>query len=172
MAKAEREALRGRAQELGLYGLCARWTEICGEAWIPTLIELEEAERRRRSLQRRLDDARIGTVRPMADFDWKHPRKLSRARVEELFELRFLEGADKGQGTGQNVIFVGPNGVGKTMLAKNLAHHAVARGYKVRFTEAAAMLADLAAQDGPRPSTAASSAISSPISWCWMRSAI
>lgn len=49
----------------------------------------------------------------------------------------------------QNVVLVGPNGVGKTMVAKNLAHQAVARGYQVRFTEASAMLSDLSAQDGP-----------------------
>ncbi len=27
----------------------------------------------------------------MADFDWKHPKKIPRGQVEELFELRFLE---------------------------------------------------------------------------------
>ena len=35
------------------------------------------------------------------------------------------------------------------MIAKNLAHQAVARGHQVRFTEASAMLSDLSAQDGP-----------------------
>jgi DNA replication protein DnaC len=147
MAKHEHDTLLKRAQDLGLHGLCARWDELGAEAWISTLLGIEEDERRRRSQQRRLEEAKIGAVRPMADFDWKHPRKIERGRVQELFDLRFI--AESSEDAARNVIFAGPNGVGKTMLAKNIAHHAVARGYKVRFSEAAAMLADLAAQDGP-----------------------
>jgi DNA replication protein DnaC len=48
---------------------------------------------------------------------------------------------------GINVILVGPNGVGKTMLLKNLAYHAILRGHTARLTSASDMLADLAAQD-------------------------
>jgi DNA replication protein DnaC len=40
----------------------------------------------------------------------------------------------------------GPNGVGKTMIAKNLAHQALLRGYTVRFTTASDMLHDLASK--------------------------
>jgi len=82
------------------------------------------------------------SARSLADFDWKHPKKIPRPLFEELLELRFLADAT-------NIVFVGPNGVGKTMLAQNLAHQAVLRGHKVRFTEASTMLGDLAAQDGP-----------------------
>ena len=144
MARADRDPLYERACALGLHGLCARWGELGDAPWVRQLIEVEESERRRRSLERRLRSAKIGAVRPMADFDWKHPKKIPRGQVEELFELRFLEDS-----TPQNLIFLGPNGVGKTMIAKNLAHHAVTRGYQVRFTEAAAMLNELATQDGP-----------------------
>ena len=144
MARADRDPLYERACALGLHGLCARWGEFGDAPWVPLLIEVEESERRRPSLERRLRRAKIGAVRPMADFDWKHPKKIPRGQVEELFELRFL-----GDSTPQNLILLGPNGVGKTMIAKNLAHHAVTRGYQVRFTEAAAMLNDLATQDGP-----------------------
>ena len=44
-----------------------------------------------------------------------------------------------------NVVLVGPNGVGKSMLAKNIAHQAVIRGHTVRFTNAGELLGDLAA---------------------------
>jgi DNA replication protein DnaC len=49
--------------------------------------------------------------------------------------------------TGHNAVLVGPNGVGKTMILKNVAHQAVVRGHTVRFATASDMLADLAAQD-------------------------
>lgn len=148
MARADRDPLRARVQGLGLHGLCARWTEIGDEPWVTTLVEIEESERRRRSLERRLAAAKIGAARPMADFDWKHPKKIPRDRIEELFELRFLEGQGEASPP-RNVVVLGPNGVGKTMIAKNLAHQAVSRGLRVLFTEASAMLADLGAQDGP-----------------------
>lgn len=48
---------------------------------------------------------------------------------------------------GANAILLGPNGVGKSMILKNIAHHALVRGHTVRFTTASDMLADLAAQD-------------------------
>ncbi len=47
-----------------------------------------------------------------------------------------------------NVILVGPNGVGKSMIAQNIAHHAVLQGHSALFVNAAQMLGDLAAQDG------------------------
>jgi DNA replication protein DnaC len=77
----------------------------------------------------------------MADFEWTWPRKIDRELVEDLFRLEFLE-------EGANVVLVGPNGAGKTMIAQNLAHQAVLRGFTVRFTLASGMLNDLVAQDG------------------------
>ena len=47
-----------------------------------------------------------------------------------------------------NLILVGPNGVGKSMIAQNIAHHAVMQGHSALFINAAQMLGDLAAQDG------------------------
>uniref|UniRef100_UPI003D13E3B5 ATP-binding protein n=1 Tax=Haliangium sp. TaxID=2663208 RepID=UPI003D13E3B5 len=134
------DELRARLRKLGLYGLLAQWDDICDEPWLRLVIAIEEAERRRRSLDRRLRDSRIGTFKAIADFDWTWPRRIDRPAIEELFSLGFLH-------EGTNVILVGPNGVGKTMLLKNLAHHAVLQGRTVRFTSASDMLADLAAQE-------------------------
>ena len=46
-----------------------------------------------------------------------------------------------------NVVLVGPNGVGKTMVAQNIAHQALIDGYTVLFTSAGQMLGDMAALD-------------------------
>ena len=48
-----------------------------------------------------------------------------------------------------NVIFLGPNGVGKSMLAQNLAYQAVMRGHSAVFVTAAKMLGDLSSQKVP-----------------------
>ena len=46
-----------------------------------------------------------------------------------------------------NVVLVGPNGVGKSTIAANIAHRAVLKGHTVRFATAASMLGELAALD-------------------------
>ena len=66
---------------------------------------------------------------------------MDRESIEALFSLRFVE-------EGANIVLVGPNGVGKTMVAKNLAHAVIRAGKTARFTTASTMLTELAAQDG------------------------
>ncbi len=134
------EALRACAQRLGLYGLLAHWEQLATEPWLPQLLEYEQQERTRRGLERRIRNARIGSFKPLADFDWNWPDKIDREAIEELFQLQFLE-------EGANIVLLGPNGVGKTMVIKNLAHHTVLRGHTVRFVTASAMLNDLAVAD-------------------------
>jgi DNA replication protein DnaC len=134
------DQLLERAMKLGLHGVVANWQEACEQPWVAQLIEYAEGERTRRSLERRLRDARIGAFKPMADFDWSWPKKLDRSAVEELFTLQFLR-------DGVNAVLLGPNGVGKTMTLKNLAQHALLRGFTVRFTTASEMLGDLASRE-------------------------
>lgn len=137
----ELDELRRRANRLRLYGVLSRWDELCTTPWVPELIEIEELERRRRSHEYRINSAKIGAFKPIADFDWKHPIKVDRLQIESLFDLGFLESAD-------NVVILGPNGLGKTMIAQNLAYHAVLRGHSVRFVTTSDMLNDIASVDG------------------------
>lgn len=132
---------RARARELGLWGLVANWDEVRDEPWLDRLLDLEEGERHRRSLERRVRNARLGRFRPLADFDWSWPKKIDRAAVEDLFQLGFLDDQ-------ANVVMVGPNGVGKTTLAKNLVHQALLEGCSALWTTASDMLNDLTRHEG------------------------
>lgn len=134
------DTLIDRARDLGLHGLLAHWDEIGEPDWLARLIAWEEDERRARSLRRRLGAARIGRFKPLADFDWEWPRRCDRMAVEDLMTLDFLDEA-------ANVVLVGPNGVGKSTIAANIAHRAVLAGHTVRFATAASMLGELAAID-------------------------
>jgi DNA replication protein DnaC len=134
------EELTQRLRRLNLYGLLAHLEQLATEPSLARLLEIEESERLHRSLKRRVDNARLGTFKPMADFDYAWPKELDRALLEELLTLGFL-------GQAANVVIIGPNGLGKTMIARNLLHQAVLRGYTARFTAASDMLHDLAAQD-------------------------
>jgi DNA replication protein DnaC len=134
------DLLRQRAQALRLHGLLAHWTEVAGAPWLAPLIDWEEEERARRSLERRLARAQIGQFKPLVDFDWSWPKRCDRALVEELMTLDFLKEAT-------NVVLVGPNGIGKSTLARNLAHQALVHGHTVLFVSAGHLLGDLAALD-------------------------
>jgi len=134
------DPLMDRARRLGLYGLLACWDEMGDQPWVVALIECEEAERSRRSLERRIRNSKVGRFKPMADFEWSWPKAIDRPLIEELMQLGFIEEAT-------NVILAGPNGVGKSTIAQNIAHQALLRGYTVLCATASAMLNDLAAQD-------------------------
>lgn len=134
------EELRRTLRRLGLYGLLAHAESLMHEPWLLRVLEIEESERANRSLKRRLDNTRLGAFKPIADFDWAWPDKCDRSLIEELFSFAFVAEA-------ANVVLIGPNGLGKTMLLKNLTHQAVLKGCTARFTLASDMLHDLAAQD-------------------------
>src|SRR5690606_10994629 len=80
---------------------------------------------------------------PLCDFDWTWPGKIDRKAVEEIATLGFLEDAG-------NVVLVAPQGLGKTMIAQNLAHAAVVAGHTSRFITASDLLLDLSGQDSAR----------------------
>lgn len=141
MPKIPEDELRALAEKLRLYGLLAHWSEIVSEPWLARVVEMERQERARRSHEYRLRNAKIGSFKDRADFDWKHPKKIDRAQIDELFTLDFIA-------EGTNVVFVGPNGTGKTMLARNLGYDAVSRGVSTRYISASDMLASLGGLTG------------------------
>lgn len=134
------DPLRERTYNLGLYGILDQWDRFRDEPWLTTVIECEENERARRGLERRRRNAKIGPFKLMTDFDWEWPNSIDRPAIDELLELGFIA-------ENANVVLVGPNGVGKSMIAQNLAHQAVMSGHTALFTTASDLLNDLAAQD-------------------------
>ena len=134
------ENLQSRANALRLYGLLAHWSELTDAGWVAPLVQWEEDERARRSLERRIRDAHLGNFKPLCDFDWAWPTRCDRAAVEELMSLEFVRDT-------ANVVLIGPNGVGKSTLALNLAYQALVNGHTALFTTAGQMLGELAALD-------------------------
>lgn len=135
------DLLFNRAKSLQLHGIIAHWEEIKESTWLAPLIQWEESERSQRGLQRRLLNAHFGQFKSLVDFDWRWPKKCDRQAIDELMQLSFLKEAT-------NIILCGPNGVGKSTIACNVAYQAVMRGHTALFTTAGHMLNDLASQDG------------------------
>jgi len=139
------ESLVHRAAKLQLHGVINQANEIReeGAAFLEQFITWEEAHRSQRSLEGRLHRAKLERFKSMADFDWGWPSLCDRAVVEQWLELGFMSGAN-------NLILCGPNGVGKTMIAKNIAFQSVLKGGTALFITAADMLTNLADLDSDR----------------------
>ena len=100
-------------------------------------IARSEAEgRAQRNLTRRVSRSRLGRFKPMADFDWNWPKKIDRALIQQALELDFIRNA-------RNLILMGANGLGKTMIAKNIAHQALLAGHTVLFKTSSEIISDL-----------------------------
>lgn len=135
--------LRHTVEELdGLIALATkkRWGPV---PLLEHIANLEIEDRSRRSLERRLRRSKIGRFKPMADFNWSWPKRIEKKLVESALTLDFLESAG-------NVVLVAPQGLGKTMIAQNIAYQAVLAGHAVRFVTAAELLLDLSSQDSAR----------------------
>ncbi len=137
----EQKELKDLAFSLGFKGMAANWSDYIHEPWVKTLLLLEEEAKNRRSLERRMRESQIKEMKPASDFDWTWPTSIDRELIEELFTLKFMEDHT-------NVIFQAANGLGKSMLSKNLVHAAVLAGYRTKFVSASQMLSDLSSQDG------------------------
>jgi DNA replication protein DnaC len=145
-------SLEDTLRAIGLRHTAATLDDLVAQAtkkrWSPTQLlehvaEAEQQERVRKSVERRLARSRLGRFKPMADFDWAWPKQIDRAAVEAALRLDFLDGA-------RNVVLIAPQGLGKTMIAQNIAHNAVLAGHSALFVTAAQMLLDLGAQESAR----------------------
>lgn len=138
-------SLSAQLHQIGLRAVPANLDDFLARAtkarWSPhvlleQLAQAEAAERSCRSLERRLRLSGIKSFKPMADFDWGWPTKIERDVIERALTLDFLQG-------GRNLVLVGRNGLGKTMMAQNICHAAVMAGSSVLFRSAPALLEEL-----------------------------
>jgi DNA replication protein DnaC len=141
-------SLARQLEQIGLCAIPAGLDDFLARAakqrWSPRqlleqLAQTEAAERAHRSLERRLRRSEIKKFKPIADFDWSWPTKIERDVIERSLTLDFLAEA-------RNLVLVGRNGLGKTMIAQNICHAAVLAGHSVLFRSAPALLEDLQRQ--------------------------
>jgi len=91
-------------------------------------------ERKRKTLMRL---ATMPAIKTLEQFDWGQAGGAPKAQIQELAHLAFVQRAE-------NVVLLGPSGVGKTHIALALAHRAVMAGHKVRFIGAADLMMQFA----------------------------
>jgi len=111
----------------------ARKAELSEIDFLELLLQDEVDRRDQKNLSLRLSRAGFDQDQTLEGFDWKAKISFDRHRVKELFSLGFIERRE-------DVILLGPVGVGKTHLASALGHAACRAGRQVLFLRADEML--------------------------------
>ncbi len=93
---------------------------------IEQLLAAQIALRNSRRLEAAMRSSHLPCVRTLTDFDFSFQPTVKREQIDSLHELGFLEHKE-------NVVFLGPPGVGKTHLAISLAITAAESGRKIYF---------------------------------------
>jgi DNA replication protein DnaC len=96
----------------------------------------EVAAKTSRNIAMRTAMARFPFVKPLETFDFAYQPSIDRKQLQQLATCHYIEHGD-------NVIVLGPPGVGKTHLAVSLGLKAIEAGYRVLFTTAAHLIAVL-----------------------------
>ena len=143
------DELRERLRGMGLHALANDYDDILSmsikKRWtlehaLHYIANREEEEHARRTIERRQRTSKLGRFKPVADFDWKWPSRINQPTVHDALDLGFMR-------ENKNVVLIGGQGLGKTMLAKNITSNAVQAGHSALFITAADLLLDLEAQE-------------------------
>lgn len=99
------------------------------ETFLVRLLAAEEAGKRGRRTDKLRKEACFEAEKRLEDIDYSFNQSLDKDKITELGRLDFID-------AGENVIIIGPPGVGKSMIATGIGMNAVSAGYKVLFVNA------------------------------------
>ena len=140
------QRIQAACLELKLPAMATEWSAIADRCasqnasmaeFFEQLLQLELNARMLRTRETLLKLAGLPTIKHFDDYDFRFATGAPRKQLQELTSLAFIERAE-------NIVLLGPSGVGKSHLAISLAYQAIQRGIKVRFITAADLMLQLA----------------------------
>jgi DNA replication protein DnaC len=132
----ERLALGTMATQLPLVAEDAARAGLSFQDFFEKLLQAEHRERQERSRTLLTRTAGFPSIKTLDQYDFDFATGAPRQTFKELSSLAFVERCE-------NVVLLGPSGVGKTHLAIALGYKATQSGLKTRFVSAADLLLQL-----------------------------
>ena len=141
----ELEKARTHLEELGLSNAAVYLDALLEKAqrenrtyidFLNDLLEAEVVERQKRNMEVRTKLARLPYRKTLDEFDFSFQPSIDEKMIKELATMAFIYRAE-------NVILLGPPGVGKTHLAIGLAIEALSQGISVYFSSLTRFIDDL-----------------------------
>jgi DNA replication protein DnaC len=133
--------LAGMARAFEELAVNTRGAELDHAEWLGLLLDRELADRQDRRLRARLRYARLRHNAAVEDVDYRTARGLDRALFQKLAHGGWIKEQ-------QNLIIVGPSGVGKSWLACALGHRACRDNHSVLYQRIPRLFSDLALARG------------------------
>lgn len=140
------QRIQEACETLKLNAMATEWPAVADRAagqdhtladFLEQLLQLELDARLQRTRDTCLKLAGLPAIKRFDDYDFSFATGAPRKQLQELTSLAFIERAE-------NIVLLGPSGVGKSHLAISLAYQAIQRGIKVRFITAADLMLQLA----------------------------
>jgi DNA replication protein DnaC len=140
------ERIEHYCQDMKLATIAREWPGIAQQAanqessfadFLEQLLQIEQQARTQRTRETLLKMAGLPAIKHFEEYDFTFATGAPRQQLQELTALTFLERRE-------NIVLLGPSGVGKSHLAISLAMLAIQRNFKVRFVTAADLMLQLA----------------------------
>ena len=140
------QRIQHACEVLKLPAMATEWSAIADHSaaqgksfadYLESLLQTELDARMQRTREMLLKTAGLPAVKHFDDYDFRFATGAPRKQLLELTSLAFIERQE-------NIVLLGPSGVGKSHLAIALAYSAIMRGIKVRFITAADLMLQLA----------------------------
>lgn len=129
--------LSGMAENLHIRLQEAKANDLTYDSFLQNLLDDELNRRRDRLLNRRMKQARFPFLRTLEDFDFNFNPSVEKRRIKELEATAFVTRAE-------NVLFLGPPGVGKTHLTVAVGTQAIQNGFSVFYRSVFDLATDFA----------------------------
>lgn len=141
----QNERIDNYCQQVELQGICQSYSTIAQNAannqatytdFLEKILEEEYQVKRLKGRQMLLKTAGCPYIKTLEQFDLSYNPGVPKIAIKELFSLTFIERKE-------NIVLLGPSGVGKTHIAIAIGYAATQAGISVRFVRAADLLLNL-----------------------------